>query len=113
MELQVINLESGMPTVEMARTHMNHMLRMAKASRVKVVKLIHGYGSSGKGGAIRRDVHKTLQEKKAKGEIKAFVRGEDFSMFDADSRRIVDACPSMRKDIDYGRQNHGITVVLL
>lgn len=51
MECQIVNLEAGMPTVDMARTHLNMTLRSAKANRVKVLKLIHGYGSSGKGGA--------------------------------------------------------------
>ena len=54
MECQIVNLEAGMPTVDMARTHLNMTLRSAKANRVKVLKLIHGYGSSGKGGAIRQ-----------------------------------------------------------
>ena len=64
MECQIVNLEAGMPTVDMARTHLNMTLRSAKANRVKVLKLIHGYGSSGKGGAIRADVLAQLAQKK-------------------------------------------------
>ena len=110
MECQIVNLEAGMPTVDMARTHLNMTLRSAKANRVKVLKLIHGYGSSGKGGAIRADV---LAQKKRAGQIKEFVRGEDFSPFDSAARAIIDACPSLSRDIDYSRANHGITMVLL
>ena len=89
MECQIVNLEAGMPTVDMARTHLNMTLRSAKANRVKVLKLIHGYGSSGKGGAIRADVLAQL------------------------ARAIIAACPSLSRDIDYSRANHGITMVLL
>ena len=110
MECQIVNLEAGMPTVDMARTHLNMTLRSAKANRVKVLKLIHGYGSSGKGGAIRADVLAQLAQKKRAGQIKEFVRGEDFSPFDS---AIIDACPSLSRDIDYSRANHGITMVLL
>ena len=113
MECQVINLEAGMPTVDMARTHLNMALRSAKANRVKVLKLIHGYGSSGKGGAIRADVLSQLAQKKRVGQIREFVRGEDFSPFDSGARAIVAACPLLARDPDYSRANHGITMVLL
>ncbi len=52
VECQAVNLEAGMPTVDVARIHLNMALCSAKANRVKVLKLIHGYGSSGRGGAI-------------------------------------------------------------
>ena len=109
MECQVVNLEAGMPTVDVARTHLNMALRSAKANRVKVLKLIHGYGSSGRGGAIRADVLAQLARKKRA----EFVRGEDFSPFDSRARAMVAVCPSLSRDVDYSRANHGITMVLL
>ena len=113
MECQVVNLEAGMPTVDVARTHLNMALRSAKANRVKVIKLIHGYGSSGRGGAIRADVLAQLARKKRAGQIQEFVRGEDFSPFDSRARAMVAVCPSLSRDVDYSRANHGITMVLL
>ena len=113
MAIRTINLEEGMPTVEAARMRMNQGLRTAKMGGARLVKLIHGYGSSGRGGAIRRDVHAQLALKCRRGEIGGFVPGEDFSAFDETSRRMVDLDPSIARDIDYGRQNHGITMVLL
>ncbi len=113
MAIKVINLEAGMPTVEAARMRMNQGLRTARMGGIRLVKLIHGYGSSGRGGAIRRDVQTQLAAKRAKGEIRGFVPGEDFSAFDATARQMVDLDPAVARDIDYGRQNHGITMVLL
>lgn len=110
---QTINIESGMPTVEAARARLAQGLRSAKAQGFTVARVIHGYGSTGKGGAIKRDVQVTLQQKRASGQIRAFVKGEDFSPFDAASRLIVEKCPQMSRDIDYNRQNHGVTIVLL
>lgn len=108
-----INIESGMPTVETARARLTQGLRSAKAQGCTVVRVIHGYGSSGKGGAIKVDVQRFLQQKRAAGQIKAYVKGEDFSPFDASARLIVERCPQMARDIDYNRQNHGVTIVLL
>lgn len=113
MKVQTVNLERGMPTVAFAHSHLNQALRTAKASGYIAVKFIHGYGSSGRGGAIKRDVHSTLREKQSAGAIKVFCPGEDFSAFDARARQIIDVCPELIRDIDYGRTNHGITVVLL
>ena len=110
---RVLNIESGMPTVEVARTALAQGLRIAKAQGFTVVKVIHGYGSSGRGGAIKADVQRLLSQKQAGGQVKAFVKGEDFSPFDAAARRILEACPQMARDNDYGRQNHGVTIVLL
>src|SRR5260221_14458622 len=51
--IKVVNLEEGMPTVEQARLRMEHELHAARQQRCTAVKLIHGYGSSGAGGALR------------------------------------------------------------
>mgnify|MGYP002514787730 CR=1 FL=1 len=64
MQYLTVNLEAGHPTVEMARTHLNMAIRSAKANGTRVLKLIHGYGSSGKGGSIRSDVQAQLRRKK-------------------------------------------------
>lgn len=113
MEIYTLNLEKGMPSVDTARMNLDQGIRTAKARGVKIVKLIHGYGSSGKGGLIKRDVRTVLQEYKRTGRIKEFVGGEDFSPFNAQTRKIIDACPQAAKDRDCALANHGITVVLL
>lgn len=109
----VVNLEQGMPTVENARIRLEQALRTARAQRFTVLKVIHGYGSSGKGGAIKRDVQRVLAGKKRTGAIRDFVPGERFSPFDADARRILDVYPQLARDRDYSRGNAGITIVLL
>ena len=113
MPLTILNLEQGMPTVETARMRLEQGIRTARARRCAVIKLIHGYGSSGKGGAIKRDVRQVLTRKLAAKEIRGFVMGEDFSPFSAVAREIIDKCPELRDDRDYARGNHGITIVLV
>ena len=49
MEVYTVNLEEGMPYVDEALEHLEKSLRRAKNGGCKVVKFIHGYGSSGKG----------------------------------------------------------------
>ncbi|MCL2579205.1 MAG: Smr/MutS family protein [Oscillospiraceae bacterium] len=113
MAIHTANLEQGMPTVEQAIIRMDQAIRSAKSKRGKVLKLIHGYGSSGKGGAIRDGVQSALAAHQRAGRIRAFVPGEAFSPFYPESRAAVDICPELLRDRDYTRPNHGITIVVL
>ncbi|MEG1774689.1 MAG: Smr/MutS family protein, partial [Oscillospiraceae bacterium] len=99
--MKIINLEAGMPTVEFAHSRLGQELRTAKSCGEKVVKIIHGYGSSGRGGAIKTDVLATLAQKKRAGQIKDYVRGEDFSPFSESARRMVTQFPAMTHDSDW------------
>ena len=67
--MKVVNLEAGMPTVATAKSLLSQALRTAKATGTHLVKLIHGYGSTGKGGAIRSAVRKDLEERQRLGQI--------------------------------------------
>ena len=111
--MKTINLESGMPTVEQARIRLNQELRIAKAQGETLLKIIHGYGSTGKGGAIKKDVQLQLNSKKRQGVIREYVKGENFSPFDETSRKISMVQPAITKDKDYYNCNEGITIVLL
>jgi polyphosphate kinase 2 (PPK2 family) len=111
--IAVINLEANMPTVQAARLKLEQALRTAKARKAPALKVIHGYGSSGRGGAIKADVHALLRAKQAAAEIKAFAPGEEFSPFYAAARKLIDACPELARDRDFTKANHGITVVLI
>ena len=113
MSIHVANIEEGLPTVEQALIRMDQAIRSARSKRCKILKLIHGYGSSGRGGAIRREAQSALAKHQRAGRIKAFVPGESFSPFYEEARIAVDACPALISDRDYTRSNHGITIVVL
>jgi len=108
-----INLELGMPTVEQAIRRLTGELIRARAQGAKVVKLIHGYGSSGVGGKLRIGIRAELAARIRRGQIKEAVPGENWSIFDEKARRILDAYPDLNRDKDFERGNAGITMVLL
>lgn len=108
-----INLEMGRPTSEIALKRLFGEIHRARAERVKVLKLIHGYGSSGTGGVLRVAVRKELERLKKKGLVRLFVPGENFEIFSIDTIKMLDACEKLRSDPDLGRFNNGITMVLL
>jgi hypothetical protein len=108
-----LNLEDGMPLVEVALSRMNMGIQEMRISRIKAVKLIHGYGSTGRGGKIRVGVRDELAAMKRRRLIKDFIPGEDFGPMNAASRKLAEQDKSVTRDPDYGRMNHGITVVVL
>lgn len=112
-QLSIANLEMGQPTVEAAMKALSFELRHARSVGCTVLKVIHGYGSSGAGGKIRTAARKRLGEMLAKGQVKAVVWGEDFSIFDENTRRLLQFCGELRKDTDLERRNQGVTLVLL
>jgi len=111
--MMTINLEDGMPTVEQAQRRLTGELGRARGSGAKAVKLIHGYGSTGVGGKLRIGIRQFLGAKKRQNTIKAFVSGEEWDIFNEESRRLLEACPDLSRDRDLGRGNPGITLVLL
>jgi hypothetical protein len=111
--MKTLNLKDGMPLVHQAISLLERELAVAQQSRHRVIKLIHGYGSSGVGGEIRIAVQKRLHEMKDQGLIQGFIFGENWTQSDEQSWKLIKIHPDLKNDRDYGRNNPGITVVLL
>ena len=110
---RVINLEEGRPTVNVGLLRLDHALSEARADRVPLLKLIHGYGSSGVGGELREQVWKALDLLLRNGRIVAYIPGEDFRESNDASWKLVKRDKAIRNDHDFGRGNRGITIVVL
>lgn len=111
--LKVVNLEEGRPTVERARLRMEHELEQARRSGGLAVKLIHGYGSSGAGGALRNELQKELRLAAEDRRIRAFIAGEDWRVSNEAAWTLLQQYPEWKKDSDLGRGNRGISIVVL
>ena len=109
----IVNLEDGMPTVEEALADLRISLQSMRSGRFRIVKLIHGYGSTGRGGKICIGVRNELAAMARKRLIRDYVTGEDFGPYSETSRKIADQYREITRDPDYGKCNHGITIVVL
>jgi hypothetical protein len=109
--MKTFDIKSSMPIVSVAMSIFENVLKITRKSE-KVIKIIHGYGSSGKGGAIKARLHQLLETKLAKGEIKAFIPGEAIYTpmgFDSD---IALYKHLLVGDSDFNKGNDGITYVI-
>ena len=111
--MKTVNLELDLPLVSEALSHMANELAAAKNQKYKLVKFIHGYGSSGVGGEIRIAVQKRLCEMSADNRIGACIFGENWGKSDEHAWKLLNAFPELKQDRDLGRGNRGITVVVL
>jgi hypothetical protein len=110
---KTVNLEAGRPVVEIALNRMNEIIEDSVRSDVNVLTLIHGYGSSGKGGAIRLECRKTLDFLKSKGVINNYIIGEDFNKRSGSVKSLLRRYPQLEADKHLNRGNRGITLVIL
>jgi hypothetical protein len=102
-----------MPSVQEALQRLDREIVLARQQKQSVVKLVHGYGSTGAGGDIRIAVQRRLHELAEAGQIRGCIFGENWSKSEDATWRLLQAESGLKSDPDLGRRNQGITVVLL
>ena len=110
--IRVYNLEKGMPSLEAARKNLLMILETEKRRGTKAIKIIHGYGSSGKGGVLKQGLRQLLLSKKNEGNIKDLINGENFLFSNAMTNTLI-KYPGLMSDSDFNRANSGITIILI
>ncbi len=111
--METANIEKFMPTVYQAEILVKNNLETYRRKGIKVFKIIHGYGSTGKGGALRTGIRDYLTQLKRAKIIADFVPGEDWSVFNETTRKILDLDSSFSKDSDLGKMNSGVTIIVI
>lgn len=111
--IKTVILKDGMPSVEQARARLTAEIQAAQHSGLKVLKIVHGYGSTGVGGDLRFALQATLRQMAAKKEIRDCIYGENWRKSDERAWELLKQMPELRGDSDLGRGNKGITLVCL
>ena len=111
--VRTFNIEADFPGLDDARRRVIAEVRKAKREGVRVLKIIHGYGSSGKGGKLCVGLRKSFRLRKEEGVIKDFIAGEAFSIFHEPTLVLLEAVPALRGDPDLDAINEGVTILWL
>jgi hypothetical protein len=111
--MKTVVVKEGMPSVEQARARLQTELGIARQSGVKVLKLVHGYGSSGVGGDLRIALQSTLRRMAQQHEIGDCIYGENWRTSDQRSWELLKRMPELKNDTDLGKGNKGMTIVVL
>ncbi len=102
-----------MPLVREALQRLERELAITRKEKTTLLKLVHGYGSTGAGGDIRIAVQKRLLELTQNGQIRGCIFGENWSKSDDAAWKLLKSQPELKNDSDLGRGNRGITIVLI
>lgn len=113
MSLRTLNLKAGQPTVDDARRRLLAEIGAARRAGVRVLKVIHGWGSSGEGGVLGPAIRKSLRLRVKEGQATMVVTGERFSSDTEEGRALLQKYPALRRDPDCNRSNPGMTLVEL
>ena len=85
----------------------------ARQQKHPLLKIIHGYGSTGAGGDIRIAVQRRLRELVEADQIRGCIFGENWSKSDAATWSLLQTQSDLKSDPDLGRRNQGISIVWL
>ncbi|MBX3746390.1 MAG: Smr/MutS family protein [Verrucomicrobiae bacterium] len=111
--MRSINLKAGLPTVDQARRRLLAEIDAARQSRTRLLKVIHGWGSSGEGGKLAPAIRRSLRLRVKEGRALLVLPGERFSSDTLEGRELLQRHPSIRTDPDWNRANPGIAIVEL
>ena len=110
---RTINLETGLPSIDEARRLLLAEMEAARKAGIRVLKVVHGWGSSGQGGKLGPAIRKSLRLRIKEGKAASLVPGERFSSDTLEGRALLERHPALRHDRDLNRANPGITMVEL
>ena len=113
MKLITIDIKSEGQTVAEAIAQFLVEVEAYKKGGFKVMKVIHGYGSHGVGGAIRNNFLKKCQDLKNRKIIEDFVCCDKWTDKNIVRRIAVNYCPDLLADAELYHLNPGCTIVIL
>ena len=112
--LQVHRLDLGHADLDVwtARDRLIDAALMASARGVDVLVVVHGYGSTGTGGAIRAAIRKEAAALNRNGTIATWVAGEDIQRKSGLTRTIERRLPAITSIPEWRTDNPGISILV-
>lgn len=111
LRCRTVNLEKGMPTVEQAIERLGQEISFAAREGCRVLILIHGWGSSCQGGAIKQEVRRRLAFMLDTRQINDFLPGEECDMRFGHGRHLARRFPFLKRYMQ--KANPGISIVIV
>ncbi len=113
MKVITIDIKSEKQTVTEALAQFLIEVDACKKGGYKVLKVIHGYGSHGVGGAIKVAFLKKCEDLKHRGIIDCYVCCENWTEKNVVRKIATNYCPDLIADRELYLLNPGCTIVVL
>lgn len=111
--IRTVNVKQGIQNVDDGVVRLQCELERARSSGAAVVRIIHGWGSSGKGGRLKEACHAQLRRELRALKILDFIPGEEYGDAHARARELVRQYPDLAKSWRSDSLNYGISLVVL
>lgn len=112
--IKSINVEAGLYSCDEALALVEREIEVLSLDKqVRVLKVIHGYGSSGSGGAIKNNLPNLLSKLVKLGKIEDFIQNNKFGALSVKYKKYTKLYPNLLLDGDLNNLNPGITLVFL
>lgn len=111
--VQTVNVESGLPSAEEGVARLQRDIASARQAGVRVLRVIHGWGSSGTGGKLRDACRSFLRREMKARRLKSVVPGDDYSRAALAGRNLMSRYEDLRSSERSDSRNPGITMVEL
>ncbi|WP_231968471.1 Smr/MutS family protein [Polynucleobacter necessarius] len=109
-----LNIKRGNLSVEEALDNLAAKIRELQELGIKTIVLIHGYGSSGKGGHIKRAVHDALENNCYADRVEEYCFGEMVPYASPVYQSLIKQRPGLKQFLRHFKAaNAGMTVLLL
>jgi hypothetical protein len=109
-----INLESGLPTIDEAFLRFEHYLTRLENTGIRLIKVIHGQGSTGQTGKIKKAFRDAMDYGKWTNAIAEVYYGEVLKPGLSGLEELRRSHPTLAKGITLDMHgNSGITVLIL
>lgn len=111
--IRVVNIKENNPNSDYALYLLDQEIKYSKAIGNRVVVVIHGYGSHGLGGEIKKAVKEYLPLLKRKNIILDYVFGENWGDLNETKNTICKVSPEIILHENLQSLNSGVSVILL
>ena len=108
-----INIKDDHPPVDVGVSRAISEIECAVLQKEPFLKIIHGYGSGGTGGEIKRQLHLELNNLKRAGKIFDYIKGEAFHSKHPLYESAISIAPELVLDQDLINLNSGITLIIV
>lgn len=108
-----VNIKENNPNVDYAMYLLDEEIKYSKGVGNRVIIVIHGHGSHGQGGLIRREIRNYLPQLKKKGVITDYVFGDNWGDLNESKKHICEVAPELIINANVRNINSGVSVVLI
>jgi len=114
MKMTILNIKKNNPSCNEALALVENEIEiLAFQKEIDVLKIIHGYGSSGIGGEIKNKLKTKLEFLKKQKKILSYCPSEKFCNLWKDYSIFIKKFPELSIDYDIKNQNPGTTLIFL